>query len=146
MKNLRSNSLVYLLERTLRQTKFSLQQLLDKHANGISVDHWIVLQQIGADNGQNLAKIAASTAKDPASITRITRHLAEMKLVARTRQKNDQRNFYVTVTPAGKKMLRDCEKAISKFRTIAGKGLTQEELNHQKKILDKLFENCGGKL
>ena len=50
----------------------------------------------------------------------------------------------VTATAAGKKVVSQCAAAVERFRKKASKGLTQEDLNLQKTVLDKLFENCGG--
>ncbi|HEU4716834.1 MAG TPA: hypothetical protein VFU15_03330, partial [Bacteroidia bacterium] len=56
----------------------------------------------------------------------------------------DRRKSSVTVTPLGKKMLAQCSAGAEKFRKNAGKGISQEELNHLKATLDRLYGNCGG--
>lgn len=145
-KHARSYSLVYLLERTLRQTRMLLQAAFDEGNLKISVDQWIVLSQIAKSSTQNQRQIAEMVAKDPASITRILELLENQKLVKRIADKKDLRSSIVTITPAGKKMLNSCNEKVSKFKKTAGKGLSQDDLNHLKTILDNLFENSGGKL
>jgi MarR family transcriptional regulator for hemolysin len=142
----RSYSLVYLLERTLRQTKILLQSAFDESGLKISVDQWIVLTQVQKIPGQNQKQVAEMVAKDPSSITRILELLENQKLVKRIADKNDQRSLLVSITPSGKKVLQSCEEKVVQFRKIAGKGLSQDDLNHLKTILDNLFENSGGKL
>jgi DNA-binding MarR family transcriptional regulator len=142
----RSNSLVYLLERTHRQAKQLLQSEFNSAGLKISVDQWTVLSRIAERPGQNHRQLADATAKDPASITRILSLLLKQKLVKKTPDKKDQRSLLVEITPAGKAVLAGCVKKTETFRKTAGKGLTQEDLNHLKKLLDMLYENSGGKL
>jgi DNA-binding MarR family transcriptional regulator len=145
-KHARSNSFVYLLERTLRQSRSLLQREFNSTDAGISVDQWLVLQQIAAAPGQSLSRVAQMTAKDPATVTRIVALMARKKLVTKLPAKNDKRVMHVSITALGKKALNGCTKGVEQFRKTAAKGLSQEELNLQKKVLDKLFENCGGEV
>lgn len=145
-KHSRSNSLVYLLERTHRQAKLSLQREFDAAGLKISVDQWIVLARIAERPNQNHKQLADSTAKDPASITRILSLLIKQKLAKKSPDKKDSRSLLVEITPAGKTMLAGCAKQTEAFRKTAGKGLTQEDLNHLRKLLDMLYENSGGRL
>ena len=142
----RSHSIIYLLERTLRQTRLLLQHSFDEGKLKISVDQWIVLAQISQGAAQNQRQISEMTAKDPASITRILELLEKQKLIKRIADKNDKRSSIVAITPNGKKMLSDCTKKVARFKTVAGKGISQNELNDIQVTLDKLFENSGGKL
>lgn len=145
-KHSRSNSLVYLLERTQRQAKQLLQREFDSAQLNISVDQWIVLARVAEHPSQNHKQLADSTAKDPASITRILSLLLKLKLVKKTPDKKDQRSLLVDITPAGKAILTGCAKKTEVFRKLAGKGLSQDDLNQLKKLLDTLYENSGGKL
>jgi MarR family transcriptional regulator for hemolysin len=142
----RSNSIIYLIERTLRQTRMLLQHAFDESKLKISVDQWIVLSQISQGEGQNQRHIADMTAKDPASITRILELLEKQKLVKRIADKADKRSSLVAVTPAGKKMLSNCAKKVERFKKVAGKGISSTDFNELKETLDKLYENSGGKL
>ncbi|CAN5321812.1 hypothetical protein BH09BAC5_BH09BAC5_25800 [soil metagenome] len=145
-KHSRSNSLVYLLERTHRQAKLLLQHEFEAAGLTISVDQWIVLNRVAEISGQNQKQIADATAKDPASITRIIRLLLQQKLVTKTASKNDQRSILIFISPTGKRMLEISTKRAKNFKSIAGKGMSQEELNALRTLLDKIFENAGGKL
>jgi len=145
-KHSRSNSLVYLLERTHRQAKQLLQREFDAGNLKISVDQWIVLARVSERPGQNHKQLADSTAKDPASITRIVALLLKQKLVKKTPDKKDQRSSLLAVTPAGKTILSGCSKKAEAFKKSAGKGLSQDDLNQLRKLLDMLYENSGGKL
>ncbi len=145
-KNPRSNSLVYLLERSTRQTKLLLQHEFDQAGLKISVDQWIVLTRIAEVPAQNHKQIANSTAKDPASITRILSILISEKLVKKVNDKHDHRSVLVFPTLLGINILVKCKSKVESFRKVASKGLSQDDLNTLKQLLDKLFENSGGRL
>lgn len=142
----RSNSLIHLLERTLRQSRQALHAEFKKNKLRISVDQWLILQQVSVSPGQNQQEIARLSAKDPASVTRILALMEKKKWVSRSVSKNDKRSIRVSVTAEGKRVLLQCTKGVEKFRLYAAKGISQDELNIQKIVLDKLFENCGGRV
>lgn len=140
----RSYSLIYLLERTLRLTRMSLQAAFNKADLKISVDQWIVLSQVAKTLDQNQKIIAKCVAKDPASITRIVLLLENRKLIKRTVDKKDKRNLLVNVSPIGEKLLNACTTEVELFKKNAVKSLAQDDLNNLKIMLDNLFQNCGG--
>ncbi|HTL82916.1 MAG TPA: MarR family transcriptional regulator [Bacteroidia bacterium] len=145
MKNNRSGSFIYLLERTLRQSKSVFQEMLNAKKADITVDQWIVMEEISRKNEVSQSELAKLSAKDPASITRILALLEEKKLVQRTASASDKRKIQVRLTSKGKATLARCAKCVDQFREVAGKNITQAELNHQREILNKFYENCGGK-
>ncbi len=145
-KHNRSNSLVYLLERTLRQARHALQGEFKKENLRISIDQWLILQEVAIAPGSNQQQLARSCAKDPASVTRILALLQKKKWITRAPGKTDKRTLAVSITPPGKKTLHDCARCVERFRKTAGKGLEQSELNLLKAVLDKLFENSGGRV
>ena len=135
----RSYSLIYLLERTLRQTRMSLQAAFNKADLKISVDQWIVLTQVAKTLDQNQNVIAKCVAKDPASITRIVLLLENRKLIKRTVDKKDKRNVLVNVSTIGEKLLNACATEVDLFKKNAVKSLAQDDLNNLKTMIDNLF-------
>jgi DNA-binding MarR family transcriptional regulator len=146
MSTNRSGSVVFLLDRTLRQLRFSLQQHFNEGKVNLSVDQWIVLNEAMASGMISQKALADKVSKDPASVTRIVHDLVKAKLITRTASEKDQRVSLLKVTPQGKKELSKSEHAVQQYRKAALKGISKEELGPVKTLLDKLFENTGGKL
>jgi len=146
MSNQRSGSVVFLLDRTLRQLRFSLQQHFSEHDVELSVDQWIVLNEANASGMISQKLLSDRVAKDPASVTRIVHGLVKSKFITRVTNEKDQRISLLRVTPSGKKELSKSIVAVQQYRKTALKGISKEELNPVKTLLDKLFENSGGKL
>lgn len=144
--NQRSGSVVFLLDRTLRQLRFSLQTHLQEKNVRLSVDQWIILNETQNAGLVSHKTLADRAAKDPASVTRIVHALEKLKFIARIPSEKDQRVLLLKVTAAGKKELSKSDDAIQAYRKAALKGVSKEELVPVKNLLDKLFENTGGKL
>jgi MarR family transcriptional regulator, transcriptional regulator for hemolysin len=146
MSNNRSGSVVFLLDRTLRQLRSSLQQHFNERDIQLSVDQWIVLNE--AENSGLISQkaLADRVAKDPASVTRIVHGLEKNKLIVRVKNENDQRMALLKVTAQGKREVAKSLAAVQAYRKAALKGISKEELGPVKIVLDKLFENTGGQL
>jgi MarR family transcriptional regulator, transcriptional regulator for hemolysin len=141
-KHARSNSLIWLLERTLRHLRHSMQTELNASGLKVTVDQWLLLQQIANDPECNQEELANETAKDPASITRSIVLLRKKRLIQRKQDRNDKRMYRLLLTDKGKKTLKIGNLAIENFRKKATKGVSREELNLQRIVLDKLSDNC----
>ncbi|HTF06138.1 MAG TPA: MarR family transcriptional regulator [Bacteroidia bacterium] len=146
MSNQRSGSVVFLLDRTLRQLRFSLQHHFNEQKINLSVDQWIILNESLNAGAVSHKVLADRAAKDPASVTRIVHGLVKLKFITRVSSEKDQRVSLLKVTAAGKKELQKSEIAVQAYRKAALKGITKEELVPVKSLLDKLFENTGGAL
>lgn len=146
MSNQRSGSVVFLLDRTLRQLRFSLQQHFNEQKINLTVDQWIVLNEALNSGMISQKTLADRVAKDPASVTRIVHGLVKNKLITRVKNENDQRVALLKVTAQGRKEIQKSKLAVQAYRKTALKGIAKEELVPVKKLLDKLFENSGGKL
>lgn len=146
MSNQRSGSVVFLLDRTLRQLRHALQQHFNAHDVKLSVDQWIVLNEAVNAGMISQKTLADRIAKDPASVTRIVHDLEKSKLIARVKHESDQRIALLKVTQAGRKEITRSQLAVKAYRNTALKGISKEELVPVKALLDKLFENTGGKL
>lgn len=146
MSNQRSGSVVFLLDRTLRQLRFALQRHFEEKEVNLTVDQWIVLNEAVSSGMISQKVLADRIAKDPASVTRIVHSLEKSKLIARVKSETDQRIALLKVTAQGKKEIARSHSAVQSYRKAALKGISKEELIPVKALLDKLFENTGGLL
>lgn len=146
MSNQRSGSVLFLLDRTLRQMRHALQLHLNEKNVRLTVDQWILLNEAASSGVISHNELSKRVSKDPASVTRIVSSLEELKLIARIPSKKDQRVLLLKVTAAGRKELQQAAAAIQLYRKYVLKGIEKEELLHVKLLLDKMFENTGGTL
>lgn len=147
MSNQRSGSVLFLLDRTLRQMRHALQVHLNEKNVKLTVDQWILLNEASSSVGViSHNELSKRVSKDPASVTRIVSSLEELKLITRIPSRKDQRVLLLKVTAAGRKELLQAAAAIQNYRKSVLKGIEKEELLHVKILLDKMFENTGGTL
>lgn len=143
-KHSRSNSMLYMLERTVRQFRLDLQQFLNAVGADITVEQWMLLSEISLHSGIGNLDLAKRLAKDPAAVSRSCELLVEKKLIKTQDHKTDSRKKMILITPKGQQLLNKCEKEVESFRKNVTKGISQDELNQVASTLDKLFYNSGG--
>jgi DNA-binding MarR family transcriptional regulator len=143
-KHSRSNSMLYMLERTVRQFRLDLQQFLNAVVADITVEQWMLLSEISLHSGIGNLDLAKRLAKDPAAVSRSCELLVEKKLIKTQDHKTDSRKKMILITPKGQQLLNKCEKEVERFRKNVTKGISQDELNQVASTLDKLFYNSGG--
>jgi len=143
-KHSRSNSMLYMLESTVRQFRLHLQQSLNAAKADITVEQWMLLSEIGLQAGIGNLELSRRTAKDPGAVSRSCDLLLEKKLIKTQDHKTDSRKKVMLITPKGQQLLKKCEKEVERFRKIISKGISQDDLNQAATTLDKLFYNSGG--
>jgi DNA-binding MarR family transcriptional regulator len=143
-KHSRSNSMLYMLERTVRQFRLDLQQSLNAVGADITVEQWMLLSEISLHSGIGNLQLARHSAKDPAAVSRSCDLLLGKKLIKNQDHKTDSRKKMMLITPKGQQLLKKCNKEVERFRKSISKGITQDDLNHAAAILDKLYYNSGG--
>src|SRR5688572_12421497 len=136
MSNQRSGSVVFLLDRTLRQLRHSLQQHFNEKGVKLSVDQWIVLNEANNSGMVSQKVLSDRVAKDPASITRTVHDLEKNKLISRVKSDKDSRVALLKITAQGKKEITRSHTAVTAYRNSVLKGISKEELNPVKTLLD----------
>ncbi len=133
----------YVLERTARLLKLALQQRLAKAGAGITVDQWVLLQEIRQQPGISQLELARAAFKDAATVTRILDLLAAKGLVVRLPDPADRRKFLLQLTSGGERTYSDYLPLIKSFRAEVWNGLSQEDLDRLLGILDKIAVNLN---
>lgn len=131
----------YLLDRTARRVKQYAQQQFDAGDFGLTVDQWLVLKNLGNDAYLKQTELAELTGKDNPTLTRIIDLLCKKGLTERITHKTDRRSFTVHLTAEGKQKLNTLTPQVTGIRMKAWKGLTEEDYDHLKLVLNKIYQN-----
>lgn len=107
----------------------------------ITVDQWVVLQQLEREKGLSQLDIARSTFKDAPTITRIIDLLCKKGLTQRSPDPEDRRRFRVELTPAGRRKIEKVLPVVKNFRREAWQGLSDVEVDRLVATLNKIFDN-----
>jgi DNA-binding MarR family transcriptional regulator len=130
-----------ILERTAKRIKRFFQEQLIAAEAGITVDQWVILNQLDKEDGQNQHEIAQAVFKDAPTVTRILDLLVEKDLVMRVSDPQDRRRFNILLTPQGKLKIEEVSPFMKAGRQKAWAGLEDDAINQLTDSLNHIFEN-----
>ncbi|MDX1667221.1 MAG: MarR family transcriptional regulator [Saprospiraceae bacterium] len=122
--------------------QFFQQKLMQTNAD-ITVDQWVVLQELDREEGLSQLEIGQATFKDAPTITRIIDLLCKKGLTRRTPDPEDRRRFRIKLTPEGQQRIREVLPTVKSFRREAWQGLREREVDQLVRTLNKIFENLN---
>lgn len=104
-----------------------------------------VLINLWEKQGFNQQELANILLKDKASLTPLIDNLSKRGLVQRTEDVNDRRNKLINLTQKGKDFEQQIKPWIEELFSIAGKGLTVQELTTSITLFEKMSGNFSSK-
>lgn len=131
----------FLLERTSKKLKQTLQKQFNEINAKITVDQWVILYELYKNEALSQNQLGAKTFKDAPTVTRIIDLLSKKSLVKRKLSKEDRRKYYIELTKKGHDTIEQLLPHVVEFRKQGWKGLTKKDLNTLSEILDKVFQN-----
>ena len=131
----------FILERTAKRMKQFFQRELANAGVEITIDQWVILQELDREDGQSQLALANSCFKDAPTVTRIIDLLVKKGLVKRHQDEQDRRRFQVKLTKAGRKKIKEVLPVIREGRAKAWCCLSEEEMDGLVQSLNKVFEN-----
>ncbi len=144
-KDSRSDLSGFVLERTARRMKQFVQERLSSANTGITVDQWVVLQELNRQEGLSQLEIAKATYKDAPTMTRIIDLLCEKGFTRRLADPADRRRFSIQLTAAGREKIAEVLPIIQSVRREAWSALSEEEIADLSRMLDAVFTHlCRG--
>ncbi len=129
----------FILERTAKRMKQSFSQKLKADNAGITVDQWVILQELDKKNGQSQLDLAQATFKDAPTITRIIDLLCKKNLTERLLDTDDRRRFKISLTKEGKTLIKRLMPMVREYRRNVWAPLEDSEINQLVKMLNKIF-------
>ena len=88
----------FIIERTAKRMKQSFKKILKEKNAGITVDQWVILQELKKEDGLSQFEIASRTFKDAPTVTRIIDLLCKKQLLRRLPDTTDRRKFNIFLT------------------------------------------------
>ena len=125
----------------MRRAKEVTREVFKDHHFDVTVDQWIILKRISEEDGISQVDIANSTFKDPAAVTRMLDILSKKGLIARRPRIEDRRVFGIHFTEEGKLLVEKMTPLVQELRTFSFDGLSVEEMETFKKLVNKIYEN-----
>lgn len=131
----------FVLERASRRMKQYFQEQLQKAGCGITIDQWVVLQELEKQDGLSQLEIAKATFKDAPTVTRIIDLLCEKGLTSRITDPEDRRRFQIELTDVGRTRIAEALPVIEQARRKTWQGFDEQKLEKLMEMLNEVFEN-----
>ena len=131
----------FLLERTSKKLKQSLQKIFNEIGAEVTVDQWVILYELRQHGLLSQNQLGENTYKDAPTVTRIIDLLAKKGLVKRKMSKEDRRKYFIDLTSKGNEMVDKLLPHLVDYRKKGWRGLKKSDLVVLREILDQVFEN-----
>jgi DNA-binding MarR family transcriptional regulator len=131
----------FVLERTAKRMKQVCQRHLHTANLDLTVDQWVILQELARTNALSQYELGHRTFKDAPTVTRIIDLLCKKKLTERRIDPDDRRKFQIHLTEAGRRKIAEVIPTIRGFRQLAYENLSEDEMDQLNGLLNKIFTN-----
>lgn len=134
--------LFYVMEKTIKSYRQFAQRNLNSLNRDLTIDQWLVLKTLYDNPKLTQREIAERVFKDHASITRMIDLLVNKGFLERSLNADDRRRYALELTPMGKMAQQESIPIIMENRATALKGLTTEEVETLRHLLQRITDNC----
>ncbi len=136
-----SNPSFFKLDATLKKLRNYWQKMFDAHQKDITVDQWLLIENLYKHKKTTHNELARNTSKDITTISRIIELLVKKGLVKREADVQDRRKVYLQLTPEGVEKYKDVKSLVYDMRKIGWKTLTEADYAELTRILDTIYAN-----
>jgi DNA-binding MarR family transcriptional regulator len=110
-------------------------------SSGLTRVKWMALYYIGKEEGISQKELSHKMNVNESSIVRLLDRMEKEELSVRVRDTHDRRITKILLTPKGKALRKELMPLGEQFQDDATKGISQEQLDAFKYVLDKMLSN-----
>tara|TARA_R110002096_G_scaffold116719_3_gene252901 strand:+ start:3815 stop:4282 length:468 start_codon:yes stop_codon:yes gene_type:complete len=143
MIHLPTDIVIYDIEKAIKSYRKLAQKNIQKVQQNITIDQALVLMLISNKPELTQIQIANALFKDYASITRMIELMVKNDYIIRIQNPEDRRRSNLTLSKKGDLVLANVLPVVAQNRKLALKGVSEEEQEFLKKILNKITQNCS---
>jgi len=136
-----SNPSFFKLDATLKKIRNYWQKTFDAHGKDITVDQWLLLENLHKHKKITHNELARLTSKDITTVSRIIELMVKKGLVLREAALNDRRKVFLQLTPLGNEKYKDVRPLVLEMRKTGWKDLTEKDYVELTRILDVIYHN-----
>lgn len=129
------------IDRVQKRLKLSMTRKLQEIGADITVEQWVLLDQLRAKDHQTQNELADATFKDAPNVSRIINLIVQKKLATRKPDSKDRRKMNIALTEKGEQVIKMALPEIEKIRNQSWEGLTEADYETAVRILDQVFKN-----
>ncbi len=136
-----SNPSFFKLDATLKKIRNYWQKNFDAHQKDITVDQWLLMENLYKHKKITHNELARLTSKDITTVSRIIELMVKKELVQRESAVSDRRKVFLQLTPSGMDKYRDVRPLVLEMRKTGWKDLTEKDYIELTRILDVIYHN-----
>ncbi|WP_109700079.1 MarR family winged helix-turn-helix transcriptional regulator [Chitinophaga deserti] len=136
-----SNPSFFKLDATLKKIKNYWQKNFDARGLAITVDQWLVIENLYKHKRITHNELAKLTSKDITTVSRIVELLVRKELVERQGSTDDRRKVFLQLTPEGVSKYKEVRPLVLEMRETGWKNLTEGDFQEMTRILDVIYSN-----
>lgn len=127
---------------TVFKYKAKATALLKEIDQSVTVDHMIILKILSIKNDITQQELADIIYKDKSNLSRMVNSLEDKKCIKhKLSKKNNRIVKLLSITPKGLEIVEKQMQYAYKFHEYAVKGVSEEEFNTVKKVMEKIRSN-----
>ncbi|UPK71167.1 MarR family winged helix-turn-helix transcriptional regulator [Chitinophaga filiformis] len=136
-----SNPSFFKLDATLKRIRNYWQKTFDAHKKDITVDQWLLIENLYKHKKITHNELARVTSKDITTVSRIIELLVKKELVVREGSPQDRRKVFLQLTAKGSEKYKDVRPLVLEMRKTGWAGLTENDYTELTRILDVIYNN-----
>ena len=129
----------FLMQRTAGAMRNHMHRLIQSKSPDLSFEQWMALNWLVSHEQACQKEMAQAMDRDKANITRIVIGLEKKGLIQRTSDEKDGRMLRAGLTDQGRELMGRLMPPVLEEYQLLLEGLTDEELQVAKKVLNHLF-------
>ncbi len=138
-----SETIFHAIESSIKAYRKFAQQQIGAQIEGITIDQSLALIYIDKYPALNQMALAEFLFKDTASLTRMIKTMVKNGFIKRDINPEDLRRYKLSLTTKGKKVVEALPEVITFNRRTALEGISQDDQNTLRRILQKIRDNCN---
>ena len=123
-----------------------LQRKFNQAGINLTIEQWSVLYQLWKEDGKSQQELCNATFRDKPSITRLVDNLEKLKLVKRVASKDDRRMNMIYLTNEAQVLQEQTMGLANQTLNEALDGVTIEQIEIAKMVLQKVYDNLASPL
>jgi len=137
-----SETIFHVIESTIKGYRRFAQKNISDKIKGMTIDQGMLLIFLSEYPELTQKEIGELVFKDNASMTRMINTMVQKGYLNRSMNNKDRRRYKIEITAKGKEILETLPPIIQYNRNSTLKGVTNNELEQLKTILNKIKNNC----
>ena len=138
----RTDGFGFYMDKTLKTIQLAYQQHFANHNIDLTIEQWVLLDYIEKLSPNAFqSDLAKLNFRNRATTSRVVKGLIQKGLVEKIRPVNNQKQFILELTKAGREAWAQANKSVQKMRALGKKNISPSDFDVFLSVLEKVHEN-----